>query len=77
MLRQDPFYINLHGYREEEIDSLLDAITAIRARRMGVRQVVCLTAMTGKGIHSKNSRSVLKPASMDWCDSRRFDFEEE
>jgi hypothetical protein len=29
MLRQDPFYINLHGYREEEIDSLLDAITAM------------------------------------------------
>ncbi len=27
MLKKDPSYIDLHGYREEEIDSLFDIIT--------------------------------------------------
>jgi hypothetical protein len=27
MLKKDPNYIDLHGYREEEIDSLFDSIT--------------------------------------------------
>ncbi len=27
MRRANPLYIDLHGYREEEIDSLLDTVT--------------------------------------------------
>lgn len=33
--------------------------------------------MTGKGIHSRHNRSVLKPATIDWCDGRHFDYEEQ
>jgi len=27
MAKNDPHYVDLHGYREEEIDDLLEAIT--------------------------------------------------
>lgn len=26
MIRKDPLYVDLHGYREEEVDDLMDAI---------------------------------------------------
>jgi hypothetical protein len=49
----------------------------VRAKKVKGRLAACLTVMTGKGIHSKNNRSVLKPAAIDWCNGNRFDFEEE
>lgn len=41
------------------------------------RRVVCLTVMTGKGIHSKGNRSILKPAVSLWCQESKVDFDEE
>jgi DNA-nicking Smr family endonuclease len=33
--------------------------------------------MTGKGLHSRGNRSVLKPTVVDWCRQKGFDFDEE
>lgn len=88
MRRQNPLYIDLHGYREEEIDPLMDTIASmlreeygrnekVRVKKVKGRLAALLTVMTGKGIHSKQNRSVLKPAVIDWCTSTRLDFEED
>lgn len=49
----------------------------MRVKKVKGRTAACLTVMTGKGIHSKHNRSVLKPATIDWCTARGFDFEEQ
>jgi hypothetical protein len=49
----------------------------VRVKKVKGRLAAGLTVMTGKGIHSKHNRSVLKPAAMDWCAGRGFDFEEQ
>lgn len=33
--------------------------------------------MTGKGIHSRGNRSVLKPALLSWCQDNGVDCDEE
>jgi DNA-nicking Smr family endonuclease len=33
--------------------------------------------MTGKGIHSKGNRSILKPTVKEWCRERGFEYDEE
>jgi DNA-nicking Smr family endonuclease len=33
--------------------------------------------MTGKGLHSRGNRSILKPAAAEWSRLRDFDYEEE
>ena len=40
----------------------------VKVRNNGGKRIVCLTVMTGKGIHSKGRKSILKPAVADWCD---------
>lgn len=86
MLKKDPSYIDLHGYREEEIDSLFDSITdmvrdeyskrsdKVKTKKVKGRLSVCLTAVTGKGLHSKGNRSVLKPTVIHWAEGKDFDF---
>lgn len=48
----------------------------IRVKKIKGRQTVCLTVMTGKGLHSQGNRSILKPTVLDWCKDRDFDCEE-
>ena len=43
---------------------------------MNGRVYATLTVMTGKGSHSRNNRSVLKPVTIDWAKEKGFDFEE-
>lgn len=89
MMRANPLYVDLHGYREEEIDPLLQRISdmirsefhngsdKIRPKRVKGQASACLTVMTGKGIHSKGNRSILKPTVKEWCEERGYEFEEE
>ena len=39
----------------------------IKSRVNAGRRMACLTVMTGKGLHSKGRKSVLKPAVVEWC----------
>lgn len=39
--------------------------------------VACLIAMTGKGRHSRGNKSILKPAAIEWCHHKDFEYEEE
>jgi DNA-nicking Smr family endonuclease len=36
-----------------------------------------LTVMTGKGLHSKGNKSVLKPAIISWCQEKGLNYEED
>jgi len=47
----------------------------IRSKVSGGRRVACLTAMTGKGLHSKGRRSALKPAVLEWCEDNKLSYE--
>jgi hypothetical protein len=49
----------------------------VTAKKVKGRLTACLITMTGKGIHSRGNRSVLKPATADWCKGKDFDYEEE
>lgn len=49
----------------------------VRVRVTGGRRTVCVTVMTGKGIHSRGRKSILKPTVTEWCDENRIRYEEE
>lgn len=49
----------------------------MKVRNIRGRRTACLIVMTGKGIHSRGNRSVLKPAISSWCNDNRIDVEEE
>ena len=88
MTKANPLYIDLHGYRQEEIFPLLSRISdmivdefdrgndKIRLWRVKGKQTACLTVMTGKGLHSQGNKSILKPTIFDWCRDKDFDYEE-
>ncbi len=40
----------------------------IKTRKVQGRQIAVLTVQTGKGLHSKDRMSVLKPIVQNWCD---------
>lgn len=41
------------------------------------RRTACLIVMTGKGLHSRGNRSILKPAVASWCAENKIDVDEE
>ena len=47
----------------------------IRTKMAGGRRTACLTVMTGKGLHSKGRKSVLKPAVIEWCEDSKLNYE--
>lgn len=88
MAKTNPLYIDLHGYRQEEIFPLLSRIAdmivdefgqgneKIRLKKIKGRQTACLVVMTGKGLHSQGNKSILKPTVFDWCREKDFEYEE-
>ena len=48
----------------------------IKSRVNAGRRMACLTVMTGKGLHSKGRKSVLKPAVVEWCEDNKISYEE-
>ena len=69
MRETDPQYVDLHGYREEEIEDVFDDISImitteftrgnskIATRRVGNNVFCVVKAMTGKGRHSKCNKN--------------------
>lgn len=69
MADSHPQYVDMHGYREEEVDEVLDDIldmvrsefrkgnSLIQARRMANNTYCVVKIMTGKGRHSKCTRN--------------------
>jgi hypothetical protein len=65
MRDEHPQFIDLHGYRKEEVDDLFDGIRAmilsefkkgnskLETTKIGSTIFCSLKAMTGKGLHSK------------------------